>query len=172
MKTSTRLFGLLLITLTAFLGQTVQGQSILDPTDPIVTYDSTHKPVAPAYGTIGKWVRTKRMSWTTDGYKAYIYKNSQFRLYFPKTYNPTAVDGKRYPMFVFYHGVGEAGTIYDNEYQLYHGGQIFSNAVANGTFDGYVLCMQTGGGWGPVQYTSIKEIIDYMVTNNKLDPFH
>jgi len=172
MKTSTRLFGLLLITLAVLLGQTVQGQSILDPTDPVVTYNSASPPTQPAYGTIGKWVRTVRMSWSTTGYKAYIYKGCQFRLYFPKTYNPTAVDGKRYPMFVFYHGVGEAGTIYDNEYQLYHGGQIFANAVANGTFDGYVLCMQTSGGWGPSQYGPIKEIIDYMVTNNKLDPFH
>src|SRR5260221_13928734 len=105
MKTFTRLLGLLLITLAALPGQTVQGKSILDPTDPVVTYDSTPKPVAPAYGTIGKWVRTKRVSWNADGYKAYIYKNNQFRLYFPKTYNPAAVDGKRYPMLIFYHGV-------------------------------------------------------------------
>src|SRR5260221_1350156 len=144
MKTSTRIFSLLVFTCIAFPGA-VQGQSILDPTDPVVTYDSTHKPTQPPYGTIGKWVRTKRLGWNTDGYKAYIYKGNQFRLYFPKTYNPTAVDGKRYPMFVFYHGVGEAGSIYDNEYSLYHGGQGFSNAVANANLDGYLLVMPTGG---------------------------
>jgi fibronectin type 3 domain-containing protein/predicted esterase len=172
MKNSTRIFSLLVFAFIIYSGQIVRGQSILNPADPVVTYNPAAPPTQPAFGTIGKWVRTVRMSWNTNGYKAYIYKNNQFRLYFPKTYNPTAVDGKKYPMLVFYHGVGEAGTIYDNEYSLYHGGQFFAQSVDNGTFDGYILVMQTGGGWGPVQYGPIKEIIDYMVTNNKLDPFH
>ncbi len=104
-------------------------------------------------------------------YKAYIYKGCAFRLKFPKTYNPTANDGKKYPMMVFFHGLGEAGDIYDNEFQLYHGGDVFRNAVDNGMFDGYILCMQSTGYWGANQYQAIAEIIDYMVTNNKLDAF-
>ena len=75
-------------------------------------------------------------------------------------------------MMVFFHGLGETGTIYDNEYQLYHGGDVFRDAVANGTFDGYILCMQsTDGYWDSRHYQNITEIIDYMVANNKLDPF-
>ena len=149
------------------------GQSILDPNDAVVTYNPSTPPTQPAYGQIGKWVRTVRLSWNTNEYKCYIYKGCAFRLHFPKTYNPTANDGKKYPMLVFFHGLGEAGEIYDNEYQLYHGGDVFQAAVDNGKFDGYVLCMQSSGNgfWSANQYQYIAEIIDYMVANNKLDPF-
>ncbi len=172
MKNSTRIFSLSLIVLLAFFGHIVQAQSVLNPTDSVYTYNSAAPPTQPAYGTIGKWVRTKKLSWNTNGYKAYIYKGNPFRLYFPKSYNPTANDGKKYPLLIFYHGVGEAySTIYDNEEQLYHGGQVFQSAVDKGTFDGYVLCMQTAGGWGINQYTPLTELIDYMIANNKVDPF-
>ncbi|MBV9961982.1 MAG: hypothetical protein JO072_07010, partial [Parafilimonas sp.] len=147
------------------------GQSVLNPNDAVITYNSSTPPTQPPFGQIGKWVRTKRLSWNTDEYKCYIYKGCAFRLHFPKTYNPTANDGKKYPLFVFFHGLGETGTIYDNEYQLYHGGDKFQAAVDNGTFDGYVLCMQSQGFWGAGQYQYITEIIDYMIANNKLDPF-
>ncbi|HYJ63217.1 MAG TPA: prolyl oligopeptidase family serine peptidase, partial [Parafilimonas sp.] len=147
------------------------GQSVMDPNDTVVNYNSNTPPTQPAWGKIGKWVRTPRVSWNTNEYKCYIYKGAAFRLHFPKSYNPTANDGKKYPMLVFFHGLGEAGNIYDNEYQLYHGGNVFQAAVDNGKFDGYVLCMQSDGFWGSNQYQDIAEIIDYMVANNKLDPF-
>jgi hypothetical protein len=171
MKTSTRIFTLLLITLIAIAGQTVRGQNVLNPNDTLVTFNPKDTPTLPAFGAIHKWVRTVRMSWNTSQFKAYIYNACQFRLCYPKSYNPTANDGKKYPMLIFDHGEGELGTIYDNEMSLLHGGQIFANAVAAGTFDGYVLVMQTGGGWGPSQFVAQQAIIDYMVANNKLDPF-
>ncbi|MEP6681606.1 MAG: hypothetical protein ABJA35_00020, partial [Parafilimonas sp.] len=146
-------------------------QSVLNPSDSVITYNSSKPPAQPTFGQIGKWVRTPRLSWNTNEYKCYIYKGCAFRLHFPKTYNPTANDGKKYPMLVFFHGLGETGTIYDNEYQLYHGGDKFQAAVDNGTFDGYILVMQSQGFWGSGQYQYITEIIDYMVANNKLDPF-
>jgi hypothetical protein len=118
-------------------------QSVLDPSDPVITYNSSNPPTEPPYGQIGKWVRTVRLGWNTTAYKAYIYKGCAFRLKFPKSYDPLANDGKKYPMLVFFHGLGETGSIYDNEYQLYHGGQGFANAVTNGSFDGYILCMQS-----------------------------
>jgi hypothetical protein len=121
------------------------GQSVLNPNDAVVTYNSNQPPAQPAFGQIGKWVRTKRLSWNTDEYKCYIYKGCAFRLHFPKTYNPTANDGKKYPMIVFFHGLGETGTIYDNEYQLYHGGDDFQAAINSGRFDGYtVICTKPG----------------------------
>ena len=73
-------------------------QSVLNPSDSIVEYDPTNPPVQPPYGQIGKWVRTKSVSWNSDSYKAYIYEGSCFRLKFPKSYNPTANDGKKYPL--------------------------------------------------------------------------
>ncbi|MBS1745374.1 MAG: fibronectin type III domain-containing protein [Bacteroidetes bacterium] len=167
-----KIFYTLFVLSTIFLiPKIATSQSVLDPSDPIVTYDPGNPPVQPAWGQIGKWVRTKRLSWNTDSYKAYIYKGCAFRLKFPKTYDPNANDGKKYPMMVFFHGLGETGTIYDNEYQLYHGGDDFAAAVDNGTFDGYILCMQSQGFWGSGQYQYITEIINYMVTNNKLDLF-
>ena len=173
MKTFTRHLVCLLLFFAAFVAsQQGHAQSILNPGDTVKTYNAASPPTQPAWGTIGKWVRTVRLNWNTTGYKCYIYESNAFRLYFPKSYNPTANDGKKYPMMIFMHGVGEGSTsLYDNEYQLYHGGQIFGNAVAAGTFDGYVLCMQTGGGWGAQEYTELRDICNYMVTNNKLDPF-
>ncbi|HZH96076.1 MAG TPA: hypothetical protein VEY06_09330, partial [Flavisolibacter sp.] len=156
---------------SAAVRQGAQAQSVLDPADPVITYNSATPPTQPAFGQIGKWVRSVRLGWNTTPYKAYIYKGVAFRLRFPATYNPTAVDGKKYPMLVFFHGLGEAGDIYDNEFQLYHGGQFFSNSVSNGTFDGYVLAIQSGSFFGAGHYQLVKELIDYMVTNNKLDAF-
>ncbi|HVS96518.1 MAG TPA: fibronectin type III domain-containing protein [Puia sp.] len=172
MKNSTRIFTWLLIGFFLFAtGQAVQAQSILDPTDSVVTYNPNNPPPIPAYGSIAKWVRTKRMSWNTNNWKCYIYNGRQFRLRFPKTYQPGVSDGKLYPMMIFMHGDGEGSTVYDNEYSLFHGGNIFENAVANGTFDGYILVMQTSGSWGPNEWAEEKYIIDYMIANNKLDPF-
>ncbi len=164
-------FAVLLPCTLFFLSGSLSAQSVLNPSDTIVNYNSKVPPTQPPANQIGKWVRTPRLSWNTSEYKCYIFNGCEFRLHFPKSYNPTANDGKKYPMMVFFHGLGEAGTIYDNEYQLYHGGDVFQAAVDNGTFDGYVLCMQSQGYWGPGQYQYITQIIDYMVANNKLDPF-
>lgn len=151
---------------------TVISASILDPADVVINYNSASPPAQPVWGTIGKWVRTPRLAWNTTSYKCYIYNGLQFRLKFPKTYNPAAADGKKYPMVVFFHGLGEgASTIYDNEYQLYHGGQQFKDTVESGVFDGYLLYPQSGGFWGQTEFAKVKDIIDYMVVNNKLDAF-
>ena len=171
MKAFTRNFGLLLITLVVLSGTTAIGQSTLNPADSVITYSPSKPPAIPAYGSIQKWVRTVRMSWNTSLWKCYIYNGNPFRLRFPKSYQPGVNDGKVYPMMIFMHGEGEGGTVYDNEYSLFHGGQIFDTAVTNGSFDGYILVMQTTGGWGPPQMTSQQAVINYMITNNKLDPF-
>lgn len=148
------------------------GQSVIDPNDSVIDYNAATPPTQPPYGQIGKWVRTKSLNWNTNEYKCYIYKNYPFRLHFPKTYNPTANDGKKYPILIFFHGLGEAGsTIYDNENQLYHGGNIFQAAVDDGSFDGYVLALQSPGFFGPYPIQYITEILNYMIVNNKLDPF-
>ncbi|SFQ52784.1 fibronectin type III domain-containing protein [Parafilimonas terrae] len=165
------LFSLLLY-FAVFCQKQTAAQSVLDPNDPVVEYDPSNPPVEPPYGQIGKWVRTKGVSWNTDSYKAYIYEGMCFRLKFPKTYNPAANDGKKYPLAIVFHGGGESGPITDNESQLYHGGQPYMDAVDNGTFDGYVLFPQSQGLWGNVSYTRIIDLINYMVDNNKADPFH
>src|SRR5438270_7055104 len=172
MRSSTRLIAFVLFLFSGFFLQKAIAQSVIDPSDAVVTYNKLSPPAQPAWGTIGKWVRTKKLSWNTDSYKAYIYKGRPFRIKFPLSYNPTASDGKVYPMVVFFHGLGEADTsIFDNEYQLYHGGDVFNNAINNGKFDGYAIFMQSAGAFGAGEYQDMAEIINYMITNNKLDPF-
>ena len=100
------------------------------------------------------------MHWDASSYKCYIYKGIAFRLKFPKTYNPAASDGKKYPMMIFWPGHGEAGPITDNEFHLYHGCDYFRYAVDQGIFDGYVIAMQTVSGYfNPAYYDAMKEII-------------
>ncbi len=171
-----RRFVTLLSLLLIFVGFPVfmQAQTgILNPADPLVTYDPSRPPTIPAYGTMAKWVRTKRVSWAAETFKAYYYKGLQFRLKFPKTYQHGVADGKKYPVYIFFHGVGERGTIYDNEYQLYHGGDIHRKAVDAGTFDGFLLYAQSSndnGGWSQWQYDAIAEIVEkYLVPQVKAD---
>src|SRR5580704_16307643 len=113
MKFFTRTSGLLFIAIVFFTVQRVAAQSIINPTDSVITYNasaaagSLNNPNYPAYGTIGKWIRTVRMSWNTNEWKCYYYKSLPYRIHFPKSYNPTANDGKKYPVLIFYHGEGE-----------------------------------------------------------------
>src|SRR5258708_21925704 len=86
----------------------VKAQSILNPNDSVYTYNSSAplgsktNPGLPADNSaITKWIRTVRLSWNTNEWKAYILHTIPFRLKFPKSYNPTANDGKKYPMMIF-----------------------------------------------------------------------
>ncbi|PZR27823.1 MAG: hypothetical protein DI535_08730 [Citrobacter freundii] len=171
-----RVFTLLSILCLFLVGypSVIQAQSgILNPADPIVTYDPANPPAMPANGQMAKWVRTKRVGFNSDSYKAYFYKNLAFRLKFPKSYQHGVNDGKKYPVFIFFHGIGERGSIYDNDYQLFHGGELFMNAVDNGQFDGFLLYAQssnTSGEWSPWQFGVIKEIVEnYLVPQVKAD---
>lgn len=176
-KFFTHYLSVLLIALTAFISMNASGQSILNPSDSVVTYDtaatvgSVSNPNQPALGSIGKWIRTVRVSFNTSSWKCYIINGIPFRLKFPKSYT-TDADGKKYPMLVFFHGAGEIGAATDNELSLANGGQFFTNSVDNGLFDGFVLVPQTpANGWGPTHFDDVVAIIKYMVINNKLDLF-
>ncbi|MHA4808119.1 fibronectin type III domain-containing protein [Flavitalea flava] len=156
----------------------LHGQSVLNPNDSVVTYNpnapagSLSNPNMPDPSTIGKWIRTVRLSWNTKEWKAYILHTIPFRLKFPRSYDPTANDGKKYPMLIFWHGAGEKGPATDNEFSLANGGPVFQSAVDNGTFDGYVLVFQTpGNGWSGPNFDLAVQVANYMITNNKLDPF-
>lgn len=171
MKTFTQVARLTPLLMLCFFARMVQAQSIINPADTLVTYKpgTTAPTTPPLDGKVYKWVRTSRVGWDTKGYKCYIMNGTPFRVYFPKSYT-TANDGKVYPLMVFFHGLGEAGPVTDNEISLYHGGDKWKAAVDAGTFDGYILVPQTQGGWGP--YPTVKGILDYMIANNKVDRFH
>jgi len=177
MKIFTRVACLIVAFTAIIAGQEAKAQLAMSPTDSVYTYSATapagsvNNPNQPAAGKIGKWIRTVRMSWNTNEYKAYIYNGSDFRIHFPKSYNPTANDGKRYPIIIFYCGDGEFAKITDNEDQLAHGAQPFQTNIDNGTFDGYAVFMQTQFGWGTAQQLNYQSLIDSLVTNYKGDPY-
>ncbi|MGE7775737.1 fibronectin type III domain-containing protein [Chitinophaga sp. NPDC101104] len=164
-----------LLLLACLLGFAIPGSAqVFNPADPVITYNPNDPPETPAWGTISKWVRTVRSSvnfTNKDSYKCYYLSGMPFRLKYPKTYQHGVSDGKKYPIFIFFHGRGEGGGIYDNEYSLYHGGGKFCAAVDNGKFDGFILVPQsTTGFFGQPQYDFVKQIIDELKANNKLDP--
>lgn len=163
-----KLYAALLVLFCFCLQVDVNGQSIINPADTIRTFAAGSSPTLPAYGSVAKWGRTADLGWNTSEWKCYIYNGTPFRIHFPKSYT-TAVDGKIYPVFLFLHGVGEAGQPQDNEQSLYHGGQIFQSEIDNGLFDGYCIVPQSEGGWGPANYQNIIPVINYMIANNKVD---
>lgn len=165
--------GFCLFILSGIMGST-QAQSVFDPNDPIVTYNPAHPPAQPAFGEVGKWVRTVRISgWNTSSFKAYIYKGMPFRIKWPKNYD--ASGNTKYPLLVFFHGKGERGSIYDNEYQLKHGGLDHKNAVDNGQFNGFLLFPQSSrsdGQWDAAYRQFIKELIeDFLAPELHVDLF-
>jgi predicted esterase len=164
-------FYLRVILLLLISTQTTWAQ-VLNPNDPVVTYNASNPPAQPAWGQIGKWVRTVRVGWNSDAYKCYIYKGMQFRLRYPKNFN-AADTSKKYPIIVFWHGIGEKGSVYDNEYSMYHGGQVHSARVESGAFDGFLLYPQNQFGYfGNTQYDYVAELINnFFVPQLNVDPF-
>jgi pimeloyl-ACP methyl ester carboxylesterase/fibronectin type 3 domain-containing protein len=104
-----------------------------------------------------------------------------FRVKFPKTYtsNPT----KKFPVMLFLHGAGEAGCntnggIYNNEKQLWLGGQVFMQRVDNNEFDGFLLYPQlvtTADCWGvwftapAAAYKAVFSMIDSLAKYARAD---
>src|ERR1700760_4643595 len=144
MKTFTQVVRLFFIVLLCLAGLIGRSQSVINPADTIVTYvpGTTAPATPPLDGKPYKWLRTVRLSWNTSEWKCYILNGTPFRVHFPKSYT-TAADGKLYPLIVFFHGLGEAGPVTDNELSLYHGGDVFQNGIDNGTFDGFIVVPQT-----------------------------
>jgi predicted esterase len=169
MKTFPSILRLPAILLICLITHSVRGQQMLNPQDSVINYNPAAPPVQPAFGKIGKWVRTPSLPWNTTAYKCYIYDSCDFRLHFPQTYQPG--DGKKYPILIFYNGNGEEGPITDDESQLKNGGLMFDNAEVNGTFDGYILFMQDQHGYTLVQCTAIRNLIDTLVQEYGGDPY-
>ncbi len=157
------------LALLAVTGLTPVVAQVFNPNDPVVTYNPAAPPSKPASGQVGKWVRTPRVSFSTTSFKCYIYNDIPFRLKYPKNYDPA----KTYPILVFFHGIGEFGTIYDNEYQLYLGGQKHSSAVDNGTFNGFLLYPQSQSQfWADGAVANVNKLIEtIMVPQLNVDPF-
>lgn len=142
---------------------------VLDPTDPDVIFTAQNQPPAPPYNQISKWGHTVRLNWNpySYGYKSYIFRGMAFRVKFPKTYQPGVNDGKKYPCFLFLHGLGEWAEIHDNELQLVHGAQ--THAQHDDEFDGFLLYPQSSSGWLVGYENTILALLDSMTKYVKLD---
>ena len=131
---------------------------IFDHNDPIVTYDENNPPATPISGVPAKWVRTKRMNWNTDDFKAYYYNGMAFRLRYPENYDTSG--NTEYPIIVMLTGRGEKGSVYDNELNLKHGARDHENDIKAGRFNGFLLFPQSSSGfWGDGYFASIHELL-------------
>jgi hypothetical protein len=190
MKLFLLLSGLLLLS-----AYSANSQSVFDPLDPIVRWDST-KPVGspenPDQSKTGlqKWVSVATNSistgygaWDASAYKAYYInvagRKLSFRLKFPNSYsNPDSIN-KKYPMMLFFHGAGEPGCpsnggIYNNEKQLLHGGQLFMDRVNNNLFDGFLIYPQVvvdncSSSWPNSNDVPLLAIIDSIIRYSRGD---
>jgi large repetitive protein len=163
---------LISFSLFLFVSNDVLAQpDVLDPDDPDLIFTTTNRPPAPSWGMISKWGHTARLSWNpfSRGYKSYYFKGMAFRIKFPKTYQHDVVDGKKYPSLFFFHGLGEFGTIWDNELQLLHGGEMHANRVNSGTFDGFLIYPQSSSGYLPAYFGAITDLVDSLAKYVKLD---
>ncbi|MGB8194872.1 MAG: PA14 domain-containing protein [Chitinophagaceae bacterium] len=144
--------------------------NIFNPADPITPYNSASPP-STNWNNVQKWVVTNRgLGWTTSSYKSYHFNGISFRLKFPKSYQHNVADGKKYPVMLFWHGAGEKGSIYDNELQLLHGGELFRDRVDNNEFDGFLLYPQnTNGFFGNTYYGPMIQMLDSLAKYCKLD---
>jgi len=167
-----RILAVTLLFLAVFCINNANGQAgVLNPNDPDVIFTSTNQPPVPTFNRISKWGHTNRLSWNpfSKGYKSYYFKGMAFRVKFPKTYSHNTVDGKVYPSIFFFHGLGEPGPIWDNEFHLVHGGQLHSQKVDDGTFDGFMIYPQSQSGYLQSYFPVIKDLVDSMVKYVKLD---
>ncbi|RYE16363.1 MAG: hypothetical protein EOP51_25930, partial [Sphingobacteriales bacterium] len=92
-----------------------------------------------------------------------------FRIKFPKTYQHNVADGKTYPAIFFFHGLGEPGPIYDNEFHLQHGGQFHAQKVDDGTFDGFMVYPQSQAGYLQSYFPVMKDLMDSLIKYVKVD---
>jgi|GEM_PF-481990 len=152
--------------------QVTNTTSPFNPSDPLTKYNSAAPPAIPANGIISKWVYTPSITgWNDSTFKPYFYNGMAFRLQYPASYKPGVNDGKTYPLIIMFHGLGEAAPIYDNERQLFNGGQITQQALQNGTIDAFCIFPQnTGGVWGYSYYQNLQDLATYMEANCKVDP--
>jgi hypothetical protein len=172
-------------------------QNVFNPADPIVRYSSSasygsaQRPDTNRLG-LQKWVSTPTSgistgtgTWDASSFKAYyLYANGirvPYRIKFPKTY--TTDPTRKYPVLIFLHGAGEVGCatnggLYNNEKQLWLGGNLFRSRVDNGSFDGFLIYPQlvtTNGcwdSWGTTatsRLTNIVSMIDSLGKYARLD---
>ncbi len=145
--------------------------NVFNPNDPIVNYNPSSPPAEPPANTLAKWVRTVRpeMNFSTERFKSYYFNGMPFRLRYPNGYDP-ANPNKKYPVILFFHGIGEIAPVTDNEFQLYWGAQKFESLINGGQFDAFLLFPTTRvGDWSP-NFANVNQVLDSMQKYCNADP--
>jgi len=169
-----------------FFSVSAVAQNVFNSSDPIVRYSAGQPLGSPQHPDpdvpgLQKWVSIAQKGISLDpgafdasSFKQYFLNvggtKVAFRLKYPKSYstNPT----KKYPIMLFLHGGGEVGCptnggIYNNERQIWLGGQWFRDRVNTGEFDGFLLYPQfvvgdaagCFGGWLSASNKTLEVII-------------
>jgi hypothetical protein len=90
----------------------VIGSDVFDPAYPDVIYTSSNQPAPPAFNNtnVVKWGHTARLAGDhTHRATDRIYTREWYsELSFQKLTNTKLLMGKKYPLFIFFHGRGEA----------------------------------------------------------------
>lgn len=127
------------------------------------------------------------MAQTQFSKEVYVSQNGDSLLY--RQLNPISIDADtKYPLVLFLHGAGERGS--DNEAQLQHGANMFTNPVNQEKHPTFALFPQcpTNFFWAPVNrggakdesffpsnaaitpvLQSVKELLDNFIDNNPID---
>lgn len=188
---------LLLFASFVVASQFATSQNVFSSSDPIVrysssaTFGSSQRPDTNRAG-LQKWVSTPTSGvstgsgvWDASSFKAYYLYTAgvrvPYRIKYPKTYSTDPT--KKYPVMIFLHGAGEAGCstnggLYNNEKQLWHGGNLFRTEADNGKFDGYLLypqlvtsngCWDSWGSTATSRLTNIVAMLDSLGKYARLD---
>jgi hypothetical protein len=184
---------LLLVAVVTF----VNAQNVFNPADPIVRYDkaqpygSTANPDTNRTG-LQKWVSipTSGISsgtgtWDASSFKQYFINiggnKMPFRIKFPVSYTTNST--KKYPVMLFLSGAGEVacstnGGLYNNEKQLWLGGNLFRTGADQGKFDGFLLyphllarngCWDSWGTAATAKFSAVFAMIDSLAKYARLD---
>lgn len=189
----------LLLALSLFVATQISfSQNVFNPSDPTVRYSSSasygsaQRPDTNRAG-LQKWVSTPTNgistgsgTWDASSFKAYFLNavgvKMPYRVRFPRTYSSDPT--KKYPVMIFLHGAGEVGCstnggLYNNEKQLWLGGNLFlTESVTNQKFDGFLLyphliartgCWDAWGTAPTARLTNIIAMLDSLGKYARLD---
>jgi predicted peptidase len=99
-------------------------------------------------------------------YQRAKFQDMPYRILFPKNYDPN----KRYPMFIFLHGIGERGN--DNEQQLRWGSSLFLRDSVRDHYPAFVIfpqCQSTHYWFDASQTETLKKLIEAIVAKHGVD---
>lgn len=123
-------------------------------------------PIPPRDNLVHSWIATKKLNYSTDDYKPYIFNGMQFRMAYPRQYRK---NNKKYPIVFILHGKGEMGEPFDNESQLFNGSKAHLQALEEKKFNGFIVYPQIPGAWYGPRYETLDLLIMSLIDSLNID---